>query len=103
MIPCGPKACCRRAESNGPGWIRASRRPHTGSFQAGIAGFRAGDDVGAREAFLLAESRADEPGERAASQLWVGKSYLAQGEVGQAGEGRGTARAAGPADRERRR
>jgi len=83
-------------------WLRipaeypASPLAHTGAFQAGIARFRAGDHTGAQGAFLLAESLADEPGERAASQLWVGKSYLAQGEVGLAVQAWEMARAADP-------
>lgn len=83
-------------------WLRvpseypSSSLAEPAAFQAGLARFRAGNTIGAREAFLLARSLADEPGEMAASYLWEGKTYLAEGAAGLAVQAWEAARAADP-------
>lgn len=58
----------------------ASEFAHQGAFLAGVARYRLDDREAARASFLQAEAFAVEPGQRAASQLWLGKIYQAQGD-----------------------
>ncbi|HLB65090.1 MAG TPA: transglycosylase SLT domain-containing protein [Anaerolineales bacterium] len=73
-------------------WMRipneypASELADRGAFQAGIVRYRLGEIAAAGEAFALAETLANEPSERAAAFLWIGKARLAQGDAGGAQE-----------------
>jgi soluble lytic murein transglycosylase len=68
-------------------WMRipneypASELADRGAFEAGIVRYRLGELEAAREAFGLAESLANEPNERAAALLWIGKTLLAEGDL----------------------
>ena len=68
-------------------WLRipaeypGSELADRGAFEAGIVRIRLGEVDAAQAAFELAESHADEPGERAAALLWIGKARLALGDV----------------------
>ncbi|NIM93796.1 MAG: tetratricopeptide repeat protein [Anaerolineales bacterium] len=54
---------------------------YEGAFLSGVTRYRLGEYGAARDAFLLADATAREPGERAAAKLWVGKTYEAEGDL----------------------
>ncbi len=54
---------------------------YQGAFEAGVVRFRLGQYPAARDAFTLADGLAGDGGRRAAAQLWVGKTFAAQGEA----------------------
>lgn len=68
-------------------WLRipseypTSRLAFQGSYESGIARYRAGDPDQARRAFELARGIAGEPGETASALLWIGKSDWAAGDT----------------------
>jgi soluble lytic murein transglycosylase len=71
-------------------WLRLpeeyaeSEFAYQGLFQAGIAFYRMEEFLSAREVFERSLSLAATTGNRAASHLWIGKSYAAQGQPPQA-------------------
>jgi soluble lytic murein transglycosylase len=68
-------------------WLRAgseypsSSFAYWGSWESGFVLYRLGDYGAARESFLRANGFADDSGKIAATQLWVGKTYAAQGDL----------------------
>jgi soluble lytic murein transglycosylase len=83
-------------------WLRlpaeypASAEASDGAFQAGIAHVRLQASVSAESAFRFAEASAQDPGERAAALLWIGKSRQALGDISGATEAWQAASAADP-------
>jgi soluble lytic murein transglycosylase len=75
-----------------PGYERAFEA----RFKGGISYFRLGENAPALSAFQAARELAVSPAEKAASQLWIGKTYVALGEVEQAQSAWGLAVAADP-------
>jgi soluble lytic murein transglycosylase len=73
-------------------WIRIpqeypnSSEAYEAAFLSGITRFRLGSFREARDAFLLADAIANNAGERAASRLWVGKTYFEEGDPAAAEE-----------------
>ncbi len=58
-------------------------RAHEARFKSGIASFRLGENAKALESFQQAFSSASLPADRAADQLWIGKTYIALGQTDQ--------------------
>ncbi len=83
-------------------WLRlpaeypASAEAFDGAFQAGIAHVRLQATGSAESAFRIAEGSAQDPAERAAALLWIGKSRQALGDSGGAAEAWQAAVAADP-------
>lgn len=73
-------------------WIRIpqeypnSSEAYKAAFLSGVTRFRLGSFSEARDAFLLADAIANNDGERAASRLWVGKTYFEEGDSSAAEE-----------------
>jgi soluble lytic murein transglycosylase len=59
-------------------------RAHEARFMSGITKFRLGENAAALSTFRKALETAVSPLEKSADQLWIGKSYIALGEVDQA-------------------
>jgi soluble lytic murein transglycosylase len=68
-------------------WIRiAEEYPNhslafRGAFMSGVTRYRLQNYNTSRDAFLLADALSSSPGDRAAARYWVGKTYLAEGEI----------------------
>jgi soluble lytic murein transglycosylase len=59
-------------------------RAHEARFMSGIASFRLGENAKALDTFERALEAASTPADRAADQLWIGKTYVALGQTDQA-------------------
>lgn len=59
----------------------AYERSHEARFKAGITEFRLGENAAALSAFQAALELATSPAQRAADQLWIGKTYVALGDA----------------------
>lgn len=59
-------------------------KAHEARFKSGIASFRLGENAQALNSFQKALELAGSPADRAADQLWIGKTYIALGESEQA-------------------
>jgi soluble lytic murein transglycosylase len=73
-------------------WIRipqeypTSSQAFDGAFLSGVTRFRLGRYTEARDALLLADAITLEEGEKAAARLWVGKTYVEEGDPDSAEE-----------------
>jgi soluble lytic murein transglycosylase len=59
-------------------------RAHEARFMSGITSFRLGENAQALNTFQKALEAASTPADRAADQLWIGKTYIALGQTEQA-------------------
>jgi soluble lytic murein transglycosylase len=59
-------------------------RAHEARFKSGITSFRLGENAQALDTFQKAFETASTPADKAADQLWIGKTYVALGQTDQA-------------------
>ena len=73
-----------------------SRLAFRGAFLSGITRYRLTENASARDAFLFADALSNNPTERATARLWIGKTYVAEGNGAEAEQAWRSAAAADP-------